>query len=531
MATASTTTTNRARTIARLTRAGGAVLLAILLAVASVHVMLLRPGHVWGDDFSMYLLHARCIAEGRAFTDTPYIYNPDYAFLGPPAYPPIAPLLMAPVYCLFGLNLLAIKGLMVGCFVAALGFLALLVRQRLWPWYVALLLVLVGVNVFYLRWIPYIGSDAPFLVFLFLALWLMEMMLGHSTVPLAKGDGEGVSIKKPKLPLALAVGVTIYLAFGTRTVGGVLLPVLLVTDLLRSRRLSRGTLLASLVFALLVAAQYLLIRPTGGGYADQLNLEPLVLARNAAQYASRLVAVWSNGYWVPLAAALGLAFLVLALLGYVRAVRQRIGATEVFPVLYLGVILLFPSYQGERFLLPVLPLYVFYALLGLQCPWLESGGRERRWIAPTLVSLVLTTTAARLSAHDFGAIAEGLHRPESAALFDFVSQHTGPDDVFVFAKPRALGLMTGRRAAAFHRATDDSQMWDFLDRINAGYVVSFDNDRPLADEEERALANYLRAFIARHGQRLEPVYANPDFRVYHIRRNGAALPVGSHPTN
>jgi hypothetical protein len=477
----------------------------MLLLIAAVYALLVRPGHAWGDDFSMYILHARAIAEGRSYADTPYIYNPDYAFLGPPAYPPIVPLLLAPVYYVAGLDLVAMKGLVIGSFVAALGFGTLCFHKRLRAEHMALWLVLVGFNIFYLRGVTSIGSDAPFLMFLYLALWLIDRM----------NDGE--PSQPPRLSRGLAAGVAIYLAFGARTVGGVLLPALWVTDLVRSRRVSRATVAATVVFGLLAAAQQWMVGPGAGGYSDQWTFEPLVLLRHAGLYASRLVAFWSNGYWMPLAVVSCLAFTALAVLGYARSLGKRPGVLEVFPLLYLGVILLFPSYQGERFLLPVLPLYVFYALQGLESPWFVSGVGVRRWVAPALVALALLTTVARISAFDFGPIAEGPHRAESVELFDFLREHTGPDDVIVFAKPRALALMTSRRAASFHRAADDERLWAFFDRIGARYVVSFDNDRPLVDGEERAMAQYLREFIARNGERLEPAYANPDFRVYEIR--------------
>lgn len=60
--------------------------------------MTIRPGQPWGDDFAMYILHAKNIASGKAYTDTGYIPNPGYAVLGPAAYPPLFPLVLSPVY-------------------------------------------------------------------------------------------------------------------------------------------------------------------------------------------------------------------------------------------------------------------------------------------------------------------------------------------------------------------------------------------------------------------------------------------------
>jgi hypothetical protein len=476
----------------------------ILLAIGAVYAMLVRQGHVWDDDFSMYVLHARNIAEGRAYADTPYIYNPDNAFLGPPSYPPIAPLLLAPVYFFVGFDLVAMKAVMVGSFLVSLVFCTLCFRNRLSAQYMAVLLVLVGLNIFYLREMAQITSDVPFLMFLYLSLWLIER-------------ANDAAEKTPRVSLGLATGAVVYLAFGTRTVGGVLLPALWLADLVRWRRPSRAAVAATVSFAVLAALQHWLIPAVSGGYADQLKFEPLTLLHNGALYASRLVAFWSNGYWKPLAALVCLLFTALAALGYYRSIRQRVTVLEIFPVLYLGVILLFPSYQGERFLLPVLPLYVFYALVGLESPQLASATAVRRWLAPAAIGMALLTSVARVTALDFGPIAEGPHRAESQALFEFIREHTGRDDVVVFAKPRALALYTSRRAATFHRAASDRELWNFIDRIHARYLVSFAGDRPLADSGEQAMSQYFREFIDRNQDRLREVYENPNFHVYKVR--------------
>jgi len=63
-----------------------ALVLGVLLVVGMVHVGALRPGQDWGGDFAMYVAHARNLAEGRPYAETGYVYNPDYATVGPPAW-------------------------------------------------------------------------------------------------------------------------------------------------------------------------------------------------------------------------------------------------------------------------------------------------------------------------------------------------------------------------------------------------------------------------------------------------------------
>src|SRR5262245_14683241 len=59
----------------------------------------------WGDDFALYIAHARNLVEGTSYTDTKFVYNPANAWYSPRAYPPGFPILLAPVYALQGLDL------------------------------------------------------------------------------------------------------------------------------------------------------------------------------------------------------------------------------------------------------------------------------------------------------------------------------------------------------------------------------------------------------------------------------------------
>jgi hypothetical protein len=81
----------------------------ILTAIAVFYLVTIRAGQRWGDDFSMYILHARNIVQGSNYQDTGYLYDPFTAVIGPRFYPPVFPLALAPLYALFGLNLTSMK--------------------------------------------------------------------------------------------------------------------------------------------------------------------------------------------------------------------------------------------------------------------------------------------------------------------------------------------------------------------------------------------------------------------------------------
>src|SRR4030095_10168865 len=74
------------------------------LSLATPSFINIRYDHDWGDDFAMYILEAKKIATGQSLSDLGYVYDRLNAGGGPPAYPVGFPLLLAPVYYLFGIS-------------------------------------------------------------------------------------------------------------------------------------------------------------------------------------------------------------------------------------------------------------------------------------------------------------------------------------------------------------------------------------------------------------------------------------------
>src|SRR5262245_4621009 len=125
------------------------MLISIVLVVGAFYVTTIRDGHEWGDDFSMYIMHARNLAEGASYGRTGYIYNPSLALLGPQTYPPIFPLLLSPIYKIWGLNLTAMKiEIIVVFLVSLIAIFAALKSELPWPYLIATVAV-IGFNPFF----------------------------------------------------------------------------------------------------------------------------------------------------------------------------------------------------------------------------------------------------------------------------------------------------------------------------------------------------------------------------------------------
>jgi len=478
------------------------VLLLLLAGIAGVHVAVLCPGHNWGDDFAMYVLHARNLVEGRAYGDTGYVYNPHDPVVGPPTYPPVTAALLAPVYTARGLDFWAMKCVMVGCFTVFLGCVAWLFGRQLPGWQTLGLIAVLGLNWFFVHSSNTINSDQPFLVFLYLSFCLLERQ-------------QAATSTAGRLGWSVALGLCMYLAFGARTLGVLLVPSLLIAEGCSARRIRRETLLALGVFACLAGVQTLWLH-SDRAYLEQLRPQGAALAAHALSYAQRWAAFFSNGYWKAPAAVLFLLVTALSGLGFVQRLRQRVRALDVFCLLYLAAILAWPSYQGERYLYPLLPLWLFYSLHGLRHPWLAARPRLGRTLVAGVVLVVAGSYVARWTDLGLEAIDEGVTSPNASALFEELRRQTAPDEVLVCIKPRALALLTGRPASVYHCPADDAELWGYLRQIGARYLVTVERDEALGRMADARRSAYLRGFVQRNAGLLEEAYRNADFRVFRI---------------
>jgi hypothetical protein len=481
-------------------KSGGLAVVLIALTGAG-YLATLRDGHEWGDDFGLYVQHARNVVEGRDYHDTGYVYNPAFASLSPRSYPPVFPVLLAPVYRCFGLDLWAMKAELVLFFVLFLGAVYLGFRRDLPRSALLAGLVLLGLNPYLWDYKDRLLSEIPFLLFTYLGLHFI---------------GRAHEEDRPwlrRLPDALLAGACIYLAAGTRSVGVVLVPCLVLHGLLRERRLfSPATFAALAVFAGGTVVQHAFLR-FDGSYLDQLVFDPRLFARNGVSLVKAMGLFVGNGYSNGLRVLLFATLSVFALAGFTARVRERLGPYELFALFYGMAIVVWPcSEWNQRFLLPLFPLFVIYTLRGV---WLTA-----RPLRVGLAVAVLMSYAGQYTQMDFGRLREGIGKPETVALFDFIRDETGAADVFVFPKPRALALFTGRKASALHKPASDGELWSYLEKIDARFVIV----SPRFDENH----GVLRPFVDRYPEQFEEVFANADFVVYRVLAAPVAA-LGSQP--
>jgi hypothetical protein len=347
-----------------------------------------------------------------------------------------------------------------------------------------------------------IGSDLPFMALFYLTIYAVQKAY------------DTASADPPRLGYLLLASVLICISYCTRTVGIVLLPSLLLYEGFRYRRVTRSAVLVVLMFVAAAAAQRLFLH-SDASYLDQYNVGPSVFLNNGIAYVAQFAGFWHNGYSKAVGGLLFLTITAFAALGYVSSARRQVTFLEILPVLYVVVVLLFPGYAGKRYLQPIFPLYLLFVARGLHHAWLIQRARLRRAVVVVLTAAVAASYAASFTRLDLD-VTEGISRPDSIAMFEYVVNNTDDDDVMVFIKPRVMALLTSRSSSVYHMPEQDSQLWEYFESIGATHLVVVENDRAFAGAEDPSRVRYLHDFAGRNTAKLTPVFANADFRVLRI---------------
>src|SRR5260370_12091737 len=463
-----------------LTRRDLIAVLLLILFTAALDLGSLRAGHSWGDDFAMYLHHAKNLAEGVPYTATGYIYNPECADVGPRAYPPMTAILYAPVYRMFGLDLQAFKieGLL--CLLIALVPIYLVCRQELpIPWAVAVSAAF-SFNQFVWSFRDRLGSELPFVLFFWLTIYTY-MRVGGSAG-------------------ALATALFIALCYATRTIGIVLLPAIVLYELIMFRRVTARVVIIGCASVVLIGTLGLFFLGSGS-YMDQLHITGSTIVENVRVY---IYSEYHDLFFTPdsklLAAITGLCFGVLSLIGYVRHVQTRFSVLDVIVPVYTVTIILWPTEHDLRFFLPLIPIGLLYCF-----SMLHSFNRTRRRIvlAP-FAALLLCSAADAYSLQDRGAIKEGWEDPHYREVDAWIVKSTPPDAVFLAAKPRLLSLLTGRPASPYQ----DAGLLDYSRRIGVRYV--------LVNQSNKRDQEVLLPLVEKSADQFRLRFDNKHFRLYEL---------------
>lgn len=489
-------------------------------------VLTIKEGHDWGDDFAQYISHAKNIAEGLPYKNTGYIFNPNSWWIGPETYPPVFPLLLAGVYAIYGLDLDAMRIMILVCYLVFLVAFCIYSKDKLQGDIARIsALLMVAFSPLYWDIKNSVISDIPFLMFFYLGLLLSDQITrrqqaGHRAVV-----------------AATAFGTVCYLAYGTRSVGLFLLVAFLIDQLYRRKRISAAAILSSLVFLALFVWQDIELHTDKSyidpiekavrkqspvedtNYFDQLFRYILYLfnnlTKNLVLYLKEVKWFWEGGSNGIVGAAATVLTGLLCGFGLFRTLKEKITIGEVFFIVYSLFLLVMPFFQGTRYLLPIFPMYAIYIFKAFDSATQRNNFSFRQIANLVIIAAVTGIYVVNYLRIDYSPYRYGVGTKTSQELFKYIKSATPATSLIIFQKPRAMALFGERKSSSYHyhpgEKFEDAGIRKFLREIKATHVVV--SNGAWGEEES---AGYVEWAKTGNGFLVEK-FRNADFSVYEIR--------------
>jgi len=469
---------------------------AFLAALLTFMAARLTPGvRADGTDWAMYVMHARNIVSGLPYAQTGYVFQPESTTeVGANSYPSGYPLLIAPFYAAFGLNIGLFKLLNVALLVFSLWPVYLYARRTLPPAYSLLLIVALGFSTLFLAIFDGFGSDTPYQLVSFLVLLLLLRIYDrrlNETHPWKWG---------------LLAGLSIAAAYLIRPLGLAFLLAAAGAELLRKRRPTTFLVaIATAFIPLMLLNNFLLHRDSS--YAHQFTWSIPAIASHAAAYIGYFSYVFANPLSHYFRYLLWAATLLLALLAVSKRVRAGLGVTELYLLAILAVDSVYWA-PSPRYLLCLMPIYMVYIFEGFRTLIDRVPRRFERPLQVMAAALLLFAPAAnavllRPDPNDTLVTA-----PQYEELCSAVRRQTAPDALVVFWNPRVFALSTGRNASGWPAEGPPDRVIRYLHRVLPDYIVA-DKSRP---DDRR----FLIPVLAAEPLRLATVYENRQFSLVKV---------------
>lgn len=472
------------------------ILAAILLTAFSLQALTWSNGHNWGSDFAGYIMQAISLADrtvDRYYEINTFMMSESSRPEGPIAYPWGFPLLLAPVYAFFGLDIMMFK--LVGL-VFFLAYLALL-----WfgfgdmidlPGRIIITLIF-ACNPRFLQFGDQVLSDIPFLFFSTATVFWM--------CSIDKPQVSRNSVRQLSALFLIIAGAT-----AMRPNGILLLCTFVIVEGLKAARIegfSRDSVdrylpglfrnlctwrwivpIILLLVSLFVFKE--LFAQTMNDYQRQLlfwkNLSLAKLIDRMMYHAKLFSHFFGPSY-------LGAIVFLLSLWPFMAGLREK--WRDAMPmIIYSGLTLalfIVLSFRGGlRYIFPVLPFYIFFFISGLNVLYKKNRATGVRAYgfgrAVLLLFACMSVWQIRDNLKRGRELADGPYTPNSREMFAFVIDNIPPEGIVQFRKPRVLYLFTGRKSYLVQNLRD----FKFRD----WYVVDKKNPAKIDAQREELFSQY-----------------------------------------
>lgn len=412
------------------------VLAAFLALFFAVSLATLQDGHSWEfDDFGQYLAHARNLVQGRPYQEGVLLAESP---ADPAAYPPVYPLLLAPVWVWLGLNFVALKTVNLVMWALLTAPIFRLARRHL-SRRTAFLLALFGLTIpFFFYFKQRLYSDPAFLL---LALWGLVFFQDY----LDRGGGgrlAGAMLMMTLAMLTRAAGVSLFAA--------AVLWLGLVERRWKPALLMALAPLAGAAAVLIFAAEpglgYLGQLPDAGGWLHGSLRNVHGTLWHLFQVLAPLPLSPESGHLTPM-----LAVGVTVLAGLLRRFwRREVDFQVFFALVYLAMNIAWPFSATTRSMIVIGPMCAVLALEALGAGLGLAGvsrpeHRDRALQVLLLAGLIYNAVCTGLI---FNYNENDTSRPETTRMLTWLQENTGPEEHYVSSAARVVSLLTGRTGLA-----------------------------------------------------------------------------------
>jgi len=471
-----------------------------------INIITLNDGHNWGDDFAQYIHHARNIVEHKAY-DAPLMLE-EWVTV-----PPGFPLLIAPIIKLFGLNFPILKFMnILYWLLATLGVYALAKRYTSRPAALMIALVLLSSPRFF-TFKQNVLADIPFSLFVVATVYAV---MRFEDSPLRE---------KPALKMFWLASIFFFsgYAFLIRNAGVILFLALAIHFMIyrRSLRLIAG--LAAALAGIWLMQQSLGVAPAQ--YYERLNISfsqwAHLLIKNISSPFTLMYQFFTPdlfGLWPKLdrlvtglvKGAAPLILLAMAAVFIYKIKKKTLAFWENFLILFLFLMPFWPIPDG-RYVYPIVGfalMAMIRAAEGIELILKRISGRIpfhaqkcARSVLLILFILNVATTGMLFNFND-----NMIYQSEPLAVMRWMTTHMKSDEHFMFHKPRALGLLTGRMGTPlWMHSKDKNNMAGRIRKFDIDYLIIIKQfDRPLIDQLEPA------------GVTVHSVWESPTYQIFKV---------------
>ncbi len=454
-----------------------------------------------GGDSAQYIILAESVINGRGLSLINYPKSP------PSAFSPLFSILLVPFVYFFGRDFFLMHMLVVGFAYFSLFFFYRMFKQAAGEKIAFFSITLLVLNRLFFSYTFRILTDIPFIFFCSFTLYFIEKYKQKSNIFTQEG---------------LLVAVGLILTYLCRYIGMILFLVILF-DFLREKdkrkiQLKKVLFLASLFLPVVLlwmvrcaninnpyivpfSKQFLLVdyyRP----YLGLITQRPFLLFSRILHNINFYFYLTGGILFSPFSKRISFWFfkdvvyflgIIIILLGVRNELKEKRYLLAVFLVVYISLLLLWPFCEDGRYLLPVVPLIIFYFLRGIVSLWsLLKGSKYLFYVCLTII-MGLSFFSISLKKHSYGELPSSLRN--FIEVHKWIKDNLSPKFIIASRKPTITYFYTMHKAITYPFVPIPRIFWEEIKRHNVQYII--------VDEFSPESYYYLLPFIREYRSKLK----------------------------